>query len=487
MIALDPCDHASLQRQVYVGIRHAILTGRLSRGALVPSSRAIATDLGVSRTTTLLALEQLVAEGYLTTRPALGTFVALELPDELPAARSPRLAALSRPADLSRRGAALAQSRQGALRLGVAPRPFRIGSPAVDLFPTKLWARLTSRQSRSMGPAQLEYSDPAGLLALRQAIAEQVNRSRAAECEPGQVIVVAGAQQGLDLACRVLLDPGDAAWLEDPGYPGARSALIAAGAEIAPIPVDEEGLDVEAGTRRAAAARVAYVTPSHQYPLGVVMSLPRRVALLRWASRAGAWIIEDDYDSEFRHGARPIPSLRGLGLDARVIYVGSFSKTLFPALRLGFLLVPPSLHQSIVAARAAADQQPPMLEQLILAEFIGEGHLSYHLRRMREAYRERLEALTDAARRLCGGVLRLRETMTGLHAVADLDGVPADSVVGEAARRGIEVAALSSYSAEPLRAVNGLVLGFGAVEPSRLWKGMEGLAAAIEAARRRAI
>jgi GntR family transcriptional regulator/MocR family aminotransferase len=272
--------------------------------------------------------------------------------------------------------------------------------------------------------------------------------------------------------------------MEEPGYPGARSALLGAGARIVPVPVDAEGLAVEAGAR---GARLAYVTPSHQYPLGVPMSLRRRLALLRWASRAGAWVIEDDYDSEFRYRARPVPCLHGLDVDGRVIYVGSFSKTLFPALRLGFLIVPPDLQEGLVAARAAADQHPPVLDQAVLADFIGEGHFARHLRRMRMAYRERLEALTDAAARYCRGALRLRPTRTGLHAIADLEGADAGRVSREAAARGVEATPLSAYYAGRGRRANALVLGFAAVRPEAARRGMERLAAAIAAARQRGV
>ena len=353
----------------------------------------------------------------------------------------------------------------------------------MDLFPVRLWAQLATRRLRTITAAQLDYGESGGIRVLREAIAAHVRIARGAECDADQVVIVAGAQQGLDLACRLLLDPGDRAWMEDPGYPGARSALVGAGARILPVRVDAEGLDVEAGVRGAGDARLVYVTPSHQYPLGVPMSLPRRLALLRWASRARAWVIEDDYDSEFRYGARPIPCLHGLDVDGRVIYVGSFSKTLFPALRLGFVIVPSDLQDRLVAARAAADQHPPVLDQTVLADFIAEGHFPRHIRRMRERYRERLEAVTAAAKRFCQGRLRLRPVQTGLHVVADLDGADAVAVSREALTRGVEVAPLSAYYARPGRAANALVLGFAAARPEAATRAMERVAAAIEAAR----
>ncbi len=485
LIRLDGRARGGLQRQICASIQRAILDGVVGPGTRLPSSRALADDLGVSRTTTLLAVQQLQAEGYLTGRRGSGTFVAQELPDDLVHRQATRPAQSLKHPNLSRRGAALVAAPQGAHRLAGPPRAFRIGTPGVDLFPVALWWRLAGRRLRSITPTQLDYGEPAGFRALRAAIADHVQTARGTRCAADQILIVAGAQQGLELISRVLLDPGDRVWMEEPGYPGARSALLGAGARILPVPVDAEGLDVEMGARRAGDARLVYVTPSHQYPLGVPMSLPRRFALLQWASRARAWVIEDDYDSEFRYGARPVPCLHGLDVDGRVIYVGSFSKTLFPSLRLGFLIVPPDLQDGLVAARAVADQHPPVLDQAVLADFIVEGHFARHLRRMRVAYRERLEALTAAAERLCRGALRVRPTRTGLHTIADLDGADAARVSREAAARGVEATPLSAYCVGQEKRANALVLGFAAVRPEAARRGMERLAAAIEAARRR--
>ena len=486
LIRLDPRGRGGLQRQIYMSVQRAILDGVVGPGTRLPSSRALADDLGVSRTTTLLAVQQLHEEGYLTARRGSGTFVADELPDDLLRRRASRLDA-RRPKHptLSRRGGALVSAPQGAQRIAGPPRAFRIGTPGVDLFPAGLWWRLASRRLRSITATQLDYGEPAGLRALREAIAEHVQAARGTRCRADQILIVAGAQQGMELISRVLLDPGDRVWMEEPGYPGARSALLGAGARIVPVRVDAEGLDVEMGARRAGDARLVYVTPSHQYPLGVPMSLARRLALLQWASRARAWVVEDDYDSEFRYGARPVPCLHGLDVDGRVIYVGSFSKTLFPALRLGFLIVPPDLQHGLVAARAVADQHPPLLDQSVLADFIVEGHFARHLRRMRVAYRERLEALTDAAERCCRGALHVRPTRTGLHAIADLEEADAGAVSREAAGRGVEATPLSAYFVGRERPANALVLGFAAVDPNAAARGMERLAVAIDAARRR--
>jgi GntR family transcriptional regulator / MocR family aminotransferase len=485
LVRIDSRLRDGLQQQIYASIRRAILDGVVAPGTRLPSSRVLAGDLGVSRTTTLLAVQQLQAEGYLTARRGSGMSVAHELPDDLLQRRAARPPATPRHPALSRRGAALVASPQGARRLVGPPRAFRIGTPAVDLFPVALWSRLLNRRLRSVTAGQLDYGDSAGLPALREAIADHVQTARGTHCGAAQVIIVAGAQQGFELACRLLLDPGDRVWMEEPGYPGARSALRAAGARIVPVPVDGEGLRVDLGSRRARDARLVYVTPSHQYPIGVPMSLPRRLALLEWARARSAWVIEDDYDSEFRYGARPIPCLHGLDVDGRVIYVGSFSKTLFPALRLGFVIVPSDLQPGLVAARAAADQHPPTLDQAVLADFILEGHFARHLRRMRVVYRERLEALTAAAERYCGGALSVRPVQTGLHALADLEGADAEGVSREAAARGVEAAPLSAYFTGRERAGDALILGFGAVRPEAARRGMERLAAAIDAARRR--
>jgi len=482
MIRIDVRAAEGLQRQVYAAVRRAILDGVLEPGTRLPSSRGLADDVRVSRTTTLLAYEQLLAEGYLETRRGAGTFVAQELPDDLQQLPSPRRLARTKHPQLSRRGSALAAIPRSGRRISGPPRAFRLGVPALDRFPLRLWSQLVGRRMRSMTFTQLDYADTGGSVDLRKAIAEHVQTARGTACGPDQVFVVAGAQRGLQMICTALLDPGDGAWLEEPGYPGARSALAQAGARIVPVRVDAQGLDVAAATRRAPRARMAYVTPSNQFPLGVPMSLMRRLALLKWAAKAGAWIVEDDYDSEFRYATRPLQCLHGLDADGRVIYVGTFAKSIFPAMRLGFIVVPVDLVERVQAIRRAADLHPPMLEQMALADFIRDGHYATHLRRMRSIYRERLEAVEAAATEFCSGALRLRPIHTGLHAVADLEGVDDERVCEEARERGIEVAPLSSYYVGRATA-NGLLLGFASTPPGSLRRGMEQLAAAIDAAR----
>jgi len=483
LVRIDARAREGLQQQVYAAVRRAILDGVLGPGTRLPSSRTLAEDLRVSRTTTLLAYEQLLAEGYLAARHGSGTFVAEELPDDLPQRVAPRRLARTGHPQMSRRGAALACVPGASRRLGGPPRAFRLGVPALDLFPVRLWSHLITRRLRSMTLRQLDYSDVGGFRDLRQAVAEYVQAARGTTCTADQVFIVAGAQRALQMISTLLLDPGDRVWLEEPGYPGARSALTQAGAHIVPARVDLHGIDVAAAARQAPHARLAYVTPSNQFPLGVPMSLMRRLALLKWASKAGAWIVEDDYDSEFRYTTRPFPSLHGLDADGRVIYVGTFAKSVFPAMRLGFAIVPIDLRQQFLAARAATDVHPPVLEQMALADFIGGGHYATHLRRMRSAYRERVEALAHAATTLCDGALRLRPIQTGLHAVADLDGVDEERVCEEAAARGIEVAPLGMYFFGR-RTATGLLLGFASTPPDVLRRGMERLADAIDAARR---
>jgi GntR family transcriptional regulator/MocR family aminotransferase len=326
----------------------------------------------------------------------------------------------------------------------------------------------------------LDYGSLAGWRPLREAIAVMI-QSRGTRCDPDQVLVVAGAQSGLDLIGRLLLDPGDAAWTEDPGYPGARGALLAAGARIVPVPVDGEGLMIHAAPEGE--ARVAYVTPSCQFPLGVPLSLARRQALLAWARRSQAWVIEDDYDCDLRHSRVPLPCLHALDPDGRVIYVGTFSKTLFPALRLGFLIVPRDLQPGFVRARLATDLHPPLLEQRVLAAFIEGGHFERHLRRMQAAYAERLDELRRAIER-SGAPLRLRPVQAGMHAVVDVEGVSAERVHAEAAARGVETMPLAWYFQNAGQHPNALFIGFGAVPPTQLRTGVTRLARAIESARR---
>jgi GntR family transcriptional regulator/MocR family aminotransferase len=481
-VPLDERAAAPMFRQLYEGIRTAILSGRFEAGMRLPASRMLASELGVSRTTVLNGYEQLLAEGYLVGRLGSGTYVAPTLPEELlqahtlpqpsrPPARRGRL--------ISRRGAALAAAPRPIVPRVGRPRPFRPGVPALDAFPSELWLRLTKKYTRRMFAELGDYGDPAGYRPLRQAIAAYLQAARGVCCGADQIIVVSGAQQALDLAARVLLDPGEAAWVEDPSYIGARGALSGTGVQVVGVPVDQEGLDVAGAARRHPEARLCYVTPSHQYPLGVTMSLPRRLALLDWARRASAWIVEDDYDSEFRYAGRPLAALQGLDRDRRVLYVGTFSKVLFPALRLGYLVAPPDLVDAFVAARTLADHHSPTMPQAVLAEFIADGHLARHVRRMRTLYEERQHALLAAARRELGDCLSVAPAEAGIHLVGWLAEGSDDRVASRrAAAHGVEVPPLSAYRIEQGKR-GGLLLGYAASSPREIRDGVRRLALAL--------
>jgi len=315
---------------------------------------------------------------------------------------------------------------------------------------------------------------------LRSAIAEYLQRARGVVCDPEQVLIVNGSQQALDVAARVLLDPGDAAWLEEPGYDGALGALSAAGARVIAVPVDQDGLNVREGIRRSADARLAYVTPSHQFPLGGSMSLSRRLELLRWAERSGAWIVEDDYDSELRYADRPLPALQGLDRSGCVIYVGTFSKILFPALRIGYLVVPPALVQTFRRVRWATDLHSPVLMQAVLASFIAEGHFERHIRRMRTLYHERHDALVFNAARHLHGVLEVAPTASGMHVIGWLPAGVDDRKASRAAyTEGVDVTPLSFFSRSASSRRGGLVLGFAAYTAEEIARGTERLAKAL--------
>ena len=492
MVPLDRSSRAPLHRQLYDGLREGILAGRFPAGARLPSTRGLAAELDVSRNTVTSAFSQLLVEGYLEGRVGSGTYVAGDLPDEMLKARrgarnagSDEESVTSVGRRLSRRGELLASTRTVTVRDVGRPRAFRPCVPALEEFPHGEWRAIVARRWRRPPVGVLGYGDPAGYRPLREAIAGYLGAARAVRCSPEQVVVVSGSQQALDLAARVLLDPGDAVWVEDPGYAGARAALAGAGASLVPVPVDGDGLDVSAGTEREAGARLAYVTPSHQYPLGPTMGFSRRLELLRWASRAGAWIVEDDYDGEYRYSGRPLEALQGLDAEGRVIYIGTFSKVLFPALRLGYVVVPPDLVDAFVAARELSDRHSPVIEQAVLADFIAEGHFARHVRRMRTLYAARQAALVEAAREELDGLLETGPAEAGMHLVGFLpEGTDDREVSRRAAYYGVEVSPISAYAIKgapypenPCRP--GLLLGYAALTEAEILRGVRGLAAAL--------
>jgi GntR family transcriptional regulator / MocR family aminotransferase len=454
-----------LHRQLYEVVRQEVLLRHFSPGQQMPSTRVLAADLRISRNTVLNAFEQLKAEGYLEGTAGSGTYIARALPDEMTRAlkmRPPASPLRINTPRLSRFGSHIMKQGAAAVLNGVPVRPFQPGIPALDAFPFEIWTQISNRQWKSRSSGLLTYSGTAGYLPLRKAVAGYLRVSRAVRCEPEQVIIVSGTRQALDLSVRLLLDPADAVWMEDPGYFGAHSTLKAAAARLIPVPVDADGLNVAEGISRCPKARMAYTTPSHQFPLGTPMSVARRLQLLKWAADTNAWILEDDYDSEFRYSSRPLPALQSLDQAGSVIYIGTFSKLLFPALRLAYLVAPPDLVNRYLIAKAVTDGHAPTVDQAILAEFMEEGHFTRHIRRMRALYLERLEMLLEAARAEIDGAVNIRRPDAGMHAVALLPPESDDrSVAAAAATVGVASMPLSHcYLGRPK--APGLLLGYAA-------------------------
>lgn len=459
-----------MHRQLYSTFRSAILDGGFAPGTRLPSTRALADDLGVSRTTVLQAFERLVSEGYATARSGAGTRVATSL--NTTAHRRSAIRVEGRGARAPERDPRLSRAAQAMIDEFKSPRPphrmvpFALGYPAIDEFPVALWARLIGRLWRTRASEMLCFTDIRGYPPLREAIAHYVMTARGVRCTAEQVVVVNGAQHGIDLMTRVLLDPGDAAWVEEPGYRPVRAALRASGAQIVRVPVDEHGLDVREGERRAPHARLAFVTPSYQAPLGVTLSLERRLALLDWAARADAWVLEDDYNGEYRYDTDPIPAVHALDRAGRVIYIGTFSKTVAPGLRVGYLVLPPSLLEAVTRARLASDLHTPVPEQAVLAEFLAGGHFARHIRRTRDLYRQRQENLLELAPEMTGGLLDVRPAPAGMRLLGLLPrGVDARAVSWAAAERGVIVTPLSrSAPASMMDGREGLLLGYAAYD-----------------------
>jgi len=482
-ITLDAGSPVPLHQQLYGRLRGAILAGQLAGGARLPSTRALAAELGVSRTTTAVAYERLQLEGYLESRVGRGTVVSRHLPPAGAGTERGRRPGTAVAESAARRPAARVSSLPGVPSLaaveGRQGGAFLGGQPALDLFPYELWARLVARRARRSLAGHAFYQPAAGYRPLREAIAAQVGVSRGVRCGPEQVIVTAGTQGALDLAARTLLPAGEAAWVEDPGYFGAQGALLAAGARLVPVPVDGEGLDVAEGRRRAPEARLIFVSPSHQFPTGVTMSFGRRLALLAWAEAAGTWVLEDDYDGEYRFGGRPLEALQGLDRAGRVLYAGTFSKVLFPALRLGYLVAPADLVEPLLTVRRFVDGHAPILEQMALADFIAEGHYDRHLRRMRQAYDTRRELLAAELRGRLGGLLEVVAPEVGMHLVGWLPpGVDDRRAAALAAEAGVQSAAVSRFALEPLPR-GGLVFGFAGSDEAAIRDGVARLAAAL--------
>ena len=463
---VDASQSIPLHLQLYGQLRQAILRGAFKPGTRLQSTRQLASELKVSRNTVASAYEQLLAEGYIAGRIGSGTYVSSAIPDELLFTHTKDLPERGR--DLSLRGKLLVDTILNISLRPAAFRPFSHGVPALAEFPFEEWQQLALRRWHDPTHDVLDYGSPAGHRGLRESIAEYLISARAVKCEPDQIIIVSGAQQGIDVVCRLLIDTGDPVWMEDPGYLAARAAFASAGAQVIPVPVDEEGIDVAEGEKLSATARLVYVTPSHQYPIGVTMSLTRRLALLEWASRSGAWIIEDDYDSDYRYSGRPLPALQGLDAEGRVIYIGTFSKVLLPALRLGYVVVPRDLVSSFLAARDVLSRSSQSMDQAILSDFMRSGQFTRHIRRMRQLYAKRQSVLLQAANSELGDLLEIRPEHSGIHLVGWLPPKIADTQVSvEAHKEGVESQPLSAYSMRKLKR-GGLVLGYAAFSENEI-------------------
>jgi len=451
---LDRTSRTPLSRQIYMQVRSAVLSGALAAGTRVPSSRVMASRLGVARASVVSAYEQLLAEGYVESRHGSGTFISQEVAGLATRRRTAR--AIRRTVPIPAK--AFPDFERSAMQ-GEA-RPFNTGRTLIDARTAETWRTLTHRAVRQLGPYDLGYADPAGLVELRANICDYLRAARAVQCEPEQIVITAGTQQAVDIAIRVLLSAGDEVWVEEPGYPLTYAQLMLARVRPHAIAVDEQGLVVDAGRRKAPRARAVFVTPSHQFPSGVAMSMARRLELLAWARQSGAFIVEDDYTSEFRYSGPPLASLQGLDESEQVIYVGTFNKALFPGLRLGYAVVPRALLQAFVGARYLIDRQPATLQQAVVSQFMQQGHFAAHIRRMRQLYREQRDALAETLVRRGAGSLEVALPDQGMHLVAYLRDGTSDIEIEAAARRaGIVVRAISRFyrSARPRP---GLMLGF---------------------------
>lgn len=479
-LVIDSSLSEPLHQQVYRQLRQAILSGRLPSGQRLPASRALAKSLGLSRTTVTQGYDQLISEGYLQTRPGSGTYVCDQLPEILLEAESveqPSKSVVDIP--LSAYGQRVHRSPQRHFE-NPSEISFRYGHPALDLFPVELWRKLLSKHCRATNQ-WLNYTDESlGYQPLREAIADYLKRARAVCCTADQVLITNGSQQALSLITQLLVNPDDSVAIEDPGYRGARYIFRASGAKLLPVGVDREGLMIEALIDHSETPRLVYVTPSHQFPTGALLSLPRRLALLQWADKTGALIVEDDYDSEYRYGGRPIPSLQGLDSQASVLYVGTFSKVMFPSLRLGYLVLPESLVAVFGKAKWLADRQPPTLSQYALAEFIAAGHLERHIRKMRLCYEQRRNTLVQVLYEHFGAAVEIFGDSAGLHIMAKLPlGMSDEDAIAKAARVGVEICSARVQYETP-RNTGEFVFGYTAINEDQIEAGIHLIAKAFQ-------
>jgi GntR family transcriptional regulator / MocR family aminotransferase len=484
---VEGVNEAPLYEQVIKLLQEQILAGAIPAGSRLLSTRQLMQRLGVSRTTAIAAYAQLQADGYVVGKVGSGTYVAPHVKVEL--IEAPRIC--------SRSGRPVVETPPGAPPLGLSSRgksyqdidldalvrpnvPFNTGMVHIDARTSGLWQQLV-RQHLATDSMIQGYSCPQGSEALRQEITRYVSVSRGVRCTPDDVIVVAGSQQAIDLASKVLLDPADSVWIEDPGYQPTRLSLATAGMRLHHIPVDEDGMRIDKGIATCPGARAVFVTPSHQYPLGVSLSMDRRLQLLDWAERQRSWVVEDDYDSEFRYGGPSLPSLQGLDTNGRVVYVGTFSKVLQPGIRYGYLIVPPQLAKAFQAARFLTDRHSPLFLEQVLTDFIRQGHFVSNFLRMRTNYKAKLDVLVRLLNARASQHLDVVRPNQGLHLIAYLkNGLQDTLVADELAKAGVVARAISRLYAEKSRARSGLMLGFAGFSEPRLVTAVERLAAVVE-------
>ncbi|MFZ6645976.1 PLP-dependent aminotransferase family protein [Undibacterium sp. TJN25] len=447
-LSLNPTAAEPVYRQIYARFRSAITEGLLKPGDRIPAARALANELGLARGTVEAAYALLVAEGYVETRGQSGSFVTPGLELRAPVPPVPR------PSGTAVAGNGFQQS---------GFQPFQMGLPALDAFPRKIWARLAARSARAMQAPDMTYPAIAGMEGLCEGIARYLQFSRGINCSPSQIFVTSGYRATLELIVRALLQPGDGVWIEQPGYPPTAELLERAGMALATVPVDQDGIVVTQGVRLAPHARAAVVTPAHQSALCMSLSLQRRFALLDWAAQAGAWIVEDDYDGEYRYISRPLPALKSLDRDGRVLYAGTFSKVLFPAIRLAYLVVPEAQTAHFAAVNRAFSGGSPALTQSIVADFIMEGHFSRHIQRMRRLYGERRQIAADGLQRVLGKYMQVDPQPGGMHLVLRTrDGVSDAALVARMREDGMFAQSLSDrmYRSPAQDAEHALLLGF---------------------------
>ncbi len=470
-----------LYKQLYDTFRKAILEGKFSPGQKLPGTRALAAELNVSRNTVVLAFEQLLIEGYIKGKTGSGTYIN-EIPDNIlnvkenitreksgKKLKTNLITQLGSPGLVSRN-----TNREEII-------PFQNGVPSLDQFPVRTWLKLNNQISKTFSNIHLGYGDAAGFKPLREEVALYLRTYRAVNCNADQIIIVNGSQQGLDLIMRVLLSHGDPVWHEDPGYFGTRASMLFAGAKIFPAPLDEEGLNVDYSSKKYPIPKLIYASPSHQFPLGLTMSVGRRIQLLQYASKNKCWIIEDDYDSEYRYSGSPLPSLQGMDRNNCVLYLGTFSKVLFPGLRLGYLVLPdPQMLDVFVSAKSMMDRQSPTFEQMITAQFLKEGYFTRHIRKMRTLYKERQEFLINEIEKEIGHLVKVKSSDAGMHLIAWLpEKLDDHKAAVSAVKNGVVAYPISEYVLK-FKQKPALLLGYTAFDKKQLKAGVQKLKKTID-------